>query len=115
MFLLAAGPSRTTVPYTTFYQQLQSANVKDLNAVGNSLQGDFKKPVTVGSVSGTAFQTERPVFATDDVMALLQQQNVPVTAQPVSTGSALLSLLLGFGPPILLVAAFICVSRHAAG
>ena len=83
--------------------------------MGNSLQGDFKKPVTVGSVSGTAFQTERPVFATDDVMALLQQQNVPVTAQPVSTGSALLSLLLGFGPTILLVAVFIYLSRRAAG
>ena len=115
MFFFTGGPSRITVPYTTFYQQVQSANVKDLNAVGNSLQGDFKKPVTVGSVSGTAFQTERPVFATDDVMALLQQQNVPVTAQPVSTGSALLSLLLGFGPTILLVAVFIYLSRRAAG
>ena len=56
MFFFTGGPSRITVPYTTFYQQVQSANVKDLNAVGNSLQGDFKKPVTVGSVSGTSLR-----------------------------------------------------------
>ncbi len=115
MFFFTSGPSRITVPYTTFYEQVQATNVKSLNAVGNSLTGEFKKPVTVSSASGTLFQTERPVFATDTLGALLQQQNVPVTAQPVGSGSALLSLLLGFGPTILLVGVFIYLSRRAAG
>ena len=65
-----SGPARITVPYTTFIQQLNADNVKDITAQANSIQGDFKKSVTSGSASGTLFQTERPVFATDNLEAL---------------------------------------------
>ncbi len=114
MFFFTSGPSRLTVPYTTFVQQLQGGNLKSLSAQGNSLQGEFTKPVTVGSASGTLFQTERPVFAQDNLEAMLEQQHVPVTAQAPGSGqSPLLSLLLGFGPTILLVAVFVYLSRRA--
>ncbi|TMC26978.1 MAG: hypothetical protein E6J32_11100, partial [Chloroflexi bacterium] len=52
------GPARVTVPYTTFIQQVNTDNVKDITAQGNSIQGDFKKSVTYGTASGTLFQTE---------------------------------------------------------
>jgi cell division protease FtsH len=110
-----SGPSRITVPYTTFLQQVQNANVKDLSAQGNSLQGDFKKSVTYGSASGTAFQTERPSFAQDNLVAELAQQGVTISATPPGSGNGLLNLILGFGPTILLVAAFIYLSRRAGG
>ncbi|TMG19821.1 MAG: hypothetical protein E6H98_01655, partial [Chloroflexi bacterium] len=61
--LFTSGPPRLTVPYTTFIQQVNADNVKDVTAQGNSIQGDFKSSVTYGSASGAAFQTERPVFA----------------------------------------------------
>jgi hypothetical protein len=59
-FVFMSGPSRITVPYTTFITQLNTDNVKDITAQSNSIQGDFKKSVTYGSASGTLFQTERP-------------------------------------------------------
>ncbi|MDQ6714090.1 MAG: ATP-dependent metallopeptidase FtsH/Yme1/Tma family protein, partial [Candidatus Dormibacteraeota bacterium] len=43
------GPARITVPYTTFIQQVNADNVKDITAQANSIQGDFKKSVTSGS------------------------------------------------------------------
>ena len=112
-FVFMSGPSRVTVPYTTFIQQLNGDNVKDITAQGNSIQGDFKKSVTYGTASGTLFQTERPVFATDNLEALLEQHNVPISATPPGTGgSPLLNLLLSFGPALLLIGGFLYLSRR---
>jgi cell division protease FtsH len=112
-FVFMSGPSRVTVPYTTFIQQVNTDNVKDITAQANSIQGDFKKPVTYGSASGTLFQTERPVFATDNLEALLEQHNVPITATPPGTGgSPLLNLLLSFGPALLLIGGLLYLSRR---
>jgi hypothetical protein len=111
-----SGPTRITVPYTTFIEQVTAGNVKTVTAQSNSIQGEFKQPVASGSQSGTLFQTERPVFAQDNLETLLQQQNIPITATAPGSGqSPLLSLLLGFGPTLLLVAAFIYLSQRAAG
>src|SRR5436305_1296219 len=106
------GPPRVTVPYTTFIQQVNADNVKDVTAQGNSIQGDFKSSVTYGSASGAAFQTERPVFAQDNLEALLQQHNVPITATPPGGQSALLTLLISFGPALLLIGGFLYLSRR---
>src|ERR1700716_1815537 len=115
-FVFMSGPARITVPYTTFITQVNADNVKDITAQSNSIQGDFKKLVKVGSESGTLFQTERPVFATDNLEALLQQHNVPISAKPPgSGGSPLLTLLLSFGPALLLIGGLFYLSRRMAG
>ena len=109
-----SGPARITVPYSTFIAQVSAGNVKTVTAQVNTIQGEFKTPVTVGSSTGTTFQSERPVFATDNLEAMLQQANVPITATPPSSGGSLLAnLLLGFGPTLLLVGAFIYLSQRA--
>ncbi len=114
MSLFTSGPSRITVPYTTFIEQVQDGNVKSLTAQGNSFQGEFKKSVTFDSETGTRFKTERPAFAQDNLEAMLKDQKVPITAQPPGSGqSPLLGLILGFGPAILLVAGFLYLSRRA--
>jgi len=114
--VFTSGPARITVPYTTFIQQVNADNVKDITAQTNSIQGDFKTSVTSGSASGTLFQTERPVFATDNLETLLEQHNVPITATaPGSGGSPLLNILLSFGPAILLIGGFLYLSRRTAG
>ena len=111
-----SGPQRVTVPYTTFISELQASNVKDIQAQSNSIQGDFKKPVSANGTSGTAFQTERPVFANDDLWTLLTEQKVTVSATPPGSGqSPLLTLLFSFGPAILLIAGFLYLSRRMAG
>ena len=115
-FVFMSGPARITVPYTTFIQQVNADNVKDITAQANSIQGDFKAAVTSGSAKGTLFQTERPVFATDNLETLLEQHNVPISATaPGSGGSPLLNILLSFGPAILLIGGFLYLSRRMAG
>src|SRR5947208_5866789 len=112
-FVFMNGPSRVTVPYSTFLEQLSADNVKDITAQGNNIQGDFKKSVTYGSASGTLFQSERPIFAQDNLEATLQQHNVPINAVPPGSGqSAVLSLLLSFGPALLLIGGFLYLSRR---
>ena len=114
-FAFMNGPTRVTVPYTTFIQQVNADNVKSITAQGNSIQGDFKKSVTSGSASGSVFQTERPVFAQDNLEALLEQHNVPITATPPGSGqSPLLSLVLSFGPALVLVAGILYLNRRMA-
>ena len=113
---LTSGPTRVTVPYTTFLQQLNADNLKDISSQGNSMQGDFKKTVSYGTASGTAFQTERPAFAQDDLLSLLTQHNVSVTATPPGSGqSPLLTLLFSFGPALLLIGGILYLNRRMAG
>jgi cell division protease FtsH len=115
MTIFSTGPSRVTLPYTTFIEQVDAGNVKSVTTEGNSLRGELNKPVTVGSASGTLFQTERPVWAQDNLETRLKDKGVPITATPPGSGqSPLLSLLLGFGPVLLLVGAFLYLSRRSA-
>jgi cell division protease FtsH len=108
--------TRLTVPYTTFVAQVAAGNVTDVTSKGATIQGTFATKVTVGTESGTAFQTERPLYATDDLLALLQSKNVVVNAKPVSEPTPWWqTLLFGFGPTILLVVLFMWLMRRAAG
>src|SRR6201999_820739 len=63
------------------------------------------------------FETEIPTFADkDQLSALLEEHNVTIEAEPVNQGRGfLLNLILGFAPPILLVALFVCLSGRAVG
>ncbi len=115
MIFFSSGPQRVTVPYTVFLGQVNADNVKTLNARDNALQGEFKQPVSYGSARGTLFQSQRPAFAQDNLEAMLQEHKVPITAEPPGSGqSPLLSILLGFGPTLLLVGAFLYLSRRVA-
>lgn len=111
---LTSGPARVTVPYTTFIQQVNADNLKDITSQGNSIQGDFKKSVSYGGASGTAFQTERPAYAQDDLLSLLKQHNVTASATPPGGQSLLLTLLESFGPALIIVALILYANRRVA-
>ena len=112
--------SRITVPYTTFRAEAEKGNVKEITSKGDTIQGAFKAAVTVGSgddaKSDTDFKTERPSFADDSLLQILIDQGAVVNARPIEEGrSTLATLLLGFGPTILIIALFIWIFRRAAG
>jgi cell division protease FtsH len=111
--------SRLTVPYTTFRAQVEASNVSEVTSQGDTIQGTFKKEVTypAGSSSrNTNFQTQRPAFADDSLLNLMIQKGVVVNAKPIDEGRSLLvTILLGFGPTILLVLLFVFLMRRAAG
>ncbi|MFI6288830.1 ATP-dependent zinc metalloprotease FtsH [Streptomyces sp. NPDC051018] len=113
--LLRPGGNERTVPYTEFSRQVTSGNVSKIYAKGDAIEGQLKKqaPVPGGRGDYTMFRTQRPAFADDPLWAELTRQNVTVTAKPVVRGRSLLpSLLIAFGPMLLLIAVWVFIARR---
>jgi cell division protease FtsH len=110
--------SRLRVPYSPFFvQQVTAGHVKEITSKGTAIQGTFTRPESyAGSKPATQFETEIPAFANSDALSgLLQHKRVTVNAEPLDTGAPWWqSLLLGFGPTILLVALLVWFSRRAS-
>ncbi|HEY9466032.1 MAG TPA: ATP-dependent zinc metalloprotease FtsH [Vicinamibacterales bacterium] len=109
-----SGPQ--PVPYTEFKNQVTSHNVSTLFARGNSIQGELKKAAAVpGQPDNTyqRFSTERPTFATDDLLTELTASGATVRATPlVAQRGFLTNLLISFAPILLLVAFYVWMFRR---
>ncbi len=105
--VLTRPEPRIPVPYTTFIAQVKADNVASVTATGDTIQGEFKNPVPSPedpTVTATSFETERPTFATDDLLTLLQQHGVVVNAEPADQPPPLWQqIVFGLGPSILLI------------
>ena len=116
--LFSAGqPPTVTISYNTFVQQVEQDNVTSITSTSESITGTAKKPVKDSSsgTESTKFQTERPAFATDDLLTLLQQHGVSINATNPNTSTPLWeTVLLYFGPTIALVLVFLYLSRRAS-
>jgi cell division protease FtsH len=107
---------RIDVPYTYFRAQVQAGNVKEVNAKGDVIQGAFRKKTKFEKKSAKDFETVRPTFAQDDeLLKLLLAKNVEVNARPIDEGrSFLATLLISFGPTLLIVGLIIYFLRRSA-
>ena len=108
---------RLDVPYTFFREQVTAANVKEVNAKNDVIQGTFRKKVKFEDKGPeTRFETVRPTFAQDDeLLTLLLDKKVEVNARPIDEGRGFLAtLLLSFGPTLLIVGLFIYFIRRSA-
>jgi cell division protease FtsH len=108
---------RVTLPYNVFKQQIIADNVTSISSTADQIQGHTKKAVSApnSSDSATDFTTTRPTFADPGLETLLEQHNVTINAQPESQARpVLLTLLLSFGPTILLIAGFVWLMRRTA-
>jgi cell division protease FtsH len=111
------------VPYSPeFLSQVRDGNVKKVSSTGATITGEFKKDVKYPPKDKDAkavpnFDTEIPAFAnTDELDKLLQDNDVELSAEPINPGrGALMSVLLGFGPVILLVVLFVWLARRSGG
>jgi cell division protease FtsH len=127
-------PASITIPYTFFKKQVHAGNVAEVTGVGDSIHGTFKGEVTYPSAESeppgaTApaarpadqptprraihFETRRPVFADPGLETLLEERGVVINAVDES-GSSWFKLLVGFGPTLLLIGAFVWITRRAA-
>ena len=108
------GGQQTTInlSYTSFLQQVQQGNVKDVTLNGNAVSGDFKTPFHQqqnGSGNGTAtysrFTSYVPETGDPNLLPLLEKNGVQVTAQPVQTPwwLTVLTLLLNALPILVLL------------
>jgi cell division protease FtsH len=109
--------SRVRVPYSPFFlNQVREGHVKEITSKGTAIQGTFTEELQYsGSKPTTRFRTEIPAFADNDALSrLLQSKGVVVNAQPLDRGTPWWqSLLLFFGPTILLVGLLFWLMRRA--
>ena len=122
--LFAPGKERSVrIPYSPeFLSQVEDGNVTKISSTGETVSGELKKEITYPPDDKEAepaknFDTEIPTFAnTDELDATLREKNVEISAEPINPGrGALMSIILGFGPVILLVALFIWLARRSGG
>src|SRR6202023_2283632 len=88
----------------------------------DTIQGTFRQPVTyqpdlsVPSRSVSDFSTVIPAFADPGLETLLAAHGGVINARPLDQPSnPLLTLLLSFGPTLLLIGGFLWLSKRAAG
>jgi cell division protease FtsH len=94
--------------------------VKSITARNDGIQGTFttKLRFPAGDRSATPttlFKTQVPSFWSHArLSALLQSKGVQVEAKAPSKGSLLVTLLVGFGPAVLIIGLFVLLARRAA-
>jgi cell division protease FtsH len=110
------------IPYSpTFLSQVDSGNVKEVSSKGDSVSGTFKTAFRYPSGSSatptTSFVTQIPSFANNSqLFSTLTSKGVTIDAKNPNTGpSFFTSLILGFGPTLLLIGLFVVIARRAAG
>jgi cell division protease FtsH len=115
--VFAPPEKRISVPYSpTFLQEVRKGNVKEISSTGDTVKGEFKKAVKHKDETAKGFETEIPTFANDrELSQQLEENGVVISASPPGERSLLATILLGFGPTILLVALFIFFARRMAG
>jgi cell division protease FtsH len=117
VMLVAPPEKRIQIPYNpNFLNEVRAGHVKEISSSGDTVKGEFTQDVTYKDETAKQFETEFPTFADDQQLSkLLEQNNVIISAEPPGQRSLLQTILLGFGPTILLVALFIWFFRRASG
>jgi cell division protease FtsH len=116
------GQQRVKVPFSPYFlSQVQSGRVASIASKGDTIQGTFKSaeryPASdTKATPTTLFATQVPSFWNNDQLtALLRSEGVQVNAQSTTQTTPLIeSLLLGFGPTLLIVGLFVVFFRRAA-
>ena len=112
-----SGPQ--AVPYTEFKAQVANKNVAEVFARGDSIEGGLKKAVPLPEQKDRTYQqftTERPTFASDNLLAELTDGGTTVRATPlVQQRGFLTNLLISLAPILLLVAFYVWMFRRQQG
>jgi cell division protease FtsH len=119
--VLHVQATRVRIPYSpTFLAQVQAGNVRSISSKGTTVRGEFRTGVRYPDSKAKPaklFVTELPEFADNKaLLVLLQSEGVVINATAPSTGtSVFVTLLLSFGPALLIVMLFVWAMRRAGG
>src|ERR687889_1372368 len=126
--LLFPGPEAPVeVPYTFFKEEVRAGNVEAIYSQGDTVEGRFENPVTYPpkgeegsepdappSRTSKTFTTVLPSFVDPGLEELLIDNGVEISAEPIQEGGGLWqTLLLAFGPALLLIGGYIWLYRRA--
>jgi cell division protease FtsH len=119
--LATGGPAdRTRIPYEPFFvDQVRAGNVQEISSTDQTIEGTLKKKASYTPPGGKPkvvekFTTQVPAFVdTAGLTKLLDEKNVVVNAKAPDSGrSPFWTLILGFGPTLLLVGLFVYFARR---
>ncbi len=96
------GRELKPVPYTTFLAALEDDEVVDVTIKGSNLEGTYS--------DGSAFKTYTP--DDPDLISMLREKGVAIEAEPDETHSFWMSILVSWGPILLLIAVWIFFMRQ---
>src|ERR1700674_3172781 len=106
-----------TLPYNVFKEEVAKDNVVSVTSTGDTITGVTRTPVKESPTSTTSaknFTTQRPTFADGSLEPLLEQHGVTINAKPPNPPLPLWeTLLLSFGPTLLIVVAVLYILRRA--
>ena len=90
------------VPYTTFLTALEEGKIVDVTIQGSNLEGTY--------TDGSSFKT----YAPDDpnLISQLRDQGVSIMAEPDETNSFWMTMMVSWGPILLLIAVWIFFMRQ---
>jgi cell division protease FtsH len=115
-------PQRVEVSYTFFKQQVEADNVAQISTRADTIQGTFRQAIpyqpdsAVPAKSAGDFSTVIPAFADPGLERLLAAHGGIINARPLDQpANPFITILLGFGPTLLLIGGFLWLSRKAAG
>ncbi len=106
------------VPYSTFFQQVESHNVKDVVFNGQDVNGDFYNAVTVpdsngGTKTSTSFHFTQLPNGDPSLYTLLQQNHVSYKAVSSGEGNFWLTIAGDLLPWVLVFGVFFFIMRRA--
>jgi cell division protease FtsH len=121
VFVFSPGAQqRVRVPFSPYFlSQVQSGRVASIASTGDMIQGTFRSSQhypTADQAATKLFSTQVPSYWNDNQLtALLRSEGVQVNAQSTTQSTPLIvSVLLGFGPTLLIVGLFVLLARRAA-
>ncbi len=96
------GRDLKPVPYTTFLAALDEGDVADVTIQGSNIEGTYS--------DGSSFKTYAP--DDPDLISQLREQGVAIEAEPDEANSFWMSLMVSWGPILLLIAVWIFFMRQ---
>ena len=122
LLIRPAGLPRVRVPFSPYFvNAVRDGRVASIASREDTIQGTFRIAVRYPAQNAqitptTLFSTEVPTFWNDNQLAaLLQAHDVQINASSPTQGTSLVgSLVLGFGPTLLIIGLFIMIGRRAA-
>jgi cell division protease FtsH len=109
---------RMELTYRDLREQVIQDNVESVVTREDDITGRFREPVADPAADGELreeFHTRRPSFARDDLLALLDEHDVAVTAKEPEGESALTGILTSMIPFLIIFIALILLLRWRTG
>ena len=112
---LIQPPERMTIPYTEFRALVEAERVKEVTSAADVIQGVLDRELERDGKRSKEFETRRPFFAEDNLLAKLERNGVTISARAPEERPLWQVIVYGFGPTLLLVAVLVLILRRTSG